>query len=182
MAERAPHADDPEIVIRRTQPDDAAAFAAVLAGPRAVWGTMQLPFPSTIQWRERLESNPDSLVSLAACVGDPGGDVVGSIALMGIEAPRQRHVASLGMAVRDDWQGRGVGTKLMAAVLDLADNWLQVTRVELSVFPDNEPAVRLYTASGFEVEGTSRQAVFRDGEYIDILQMARLHPRLAAEA
>ena len=67
-----------------------------------------------------------------------------------------RHVGSIGMAVRDDWQGRGVGTALMEAALDLADNWLNLTRVELSVYVDNAPAIALYEKFGFEVEGTHR--------------------------
>ena len=50
---------------------------------------------------------------------------------------RRRHVGCLGMAVRDDLQGRGVGTALMEAALDLADNWLGLTRVELQVYTDN---------------------------------------------
>jgi L-phenylalanine/L-methionine N-acetyltransferase len=43
------------------------------------------------------------------------------------------------MAVRDDWQGRGIGTALMEAALDLADNWLDLTRVELSVYTPTTP-------------------------------------------
>lgn len=174
-------ADGRTIVVRRTQPGDAEAFAATLAGSRAVWGTMQLPFPSAAEWRQKLESNGDEVMSLVACVGEAHGEVVGNLALLPEQHPRRRHVASLGMAVRDDWQGRGVGTVLLAAAMDLADNWVQVTRVELDVYPDNEPAVRLYTAFGFEVEGTARGAVFRDGEYVDILKMARIHPRLTSE-
>jgi GNAT superfamily N-acetyltransferase len=48
-----------------------------------------------------------------------------------------RHVGSIGMAVRDDWQGKGVGTALMEAALDLADNWLNLTRIELRVYTNN---------------------------------------------
>ncbi len=51
--------------------------------------------------------------------------------------PRRRHVGEIGMAVRDDLQGRGVGTALMRAALDLADNWLDLARVELTVYTDN---------------------------------------------
>jgi GNAT superfamily N-acetyltransferase len=50
---------------------------------------------------------------------------------------RMRHVGSMGMAVRDDWQGKGVGTALMEAALDLADNWLNLTRIEVTVYVDN---------------------------------------------
>ena len=37
------------------------------------------------------------------------------------------------MAVRDDWQGRGIGSALMSAAIDRADNWMNVLRIELTV-------------------------------------------------
>jgi putative acetyltransferase len=88
--------------------------------------------------------------------------------------PRIRHAGSLGMAVRDDWQGKGVGTALMGAALDLADNWLNLRRIELSVYVDNSAAVALYKRFGFEIEGTHRRYAFRDGEYVDAYSMARI--------
>ena len=78
------------------------------------------------------------------------------------------------MAVRDDWQGKGVGSALMEAALDLADNWLNLTRLELTVFADNVPAIRLYEKFGFTAEGTLRQYALRDGQYQDCLIMARI--------
>ncbi len=57
------------------------------------------------------------------------------------------------MYEHDQWQGRGVGRALMEAAVDLADNWLSLTRLELTVFADNAPAIRLYERVGFEVEG-----------------------------
>jgi putative acetyltransferase len=85
-----------------------------------------------------------------------------------------RHVGSIGMAVRDDWQGKGVGTALMEAALDLADNWLNLTRIELRVYVDNSAAVALYKNFGFEIEGTHRRLAFRNGEYVDAYSMARI--------
>jgi putative acetyltransferase len=78
------------------------------------------------------------------------------------------------MAVRDDLQGRGVGTALLEAALDLADNWLGLTRLELSVYVDNAAGVDLYKKVGFEVEGTHRRFAFRDGEFVDAYSMARV--------
>jgi L-phenylalanine/L-methionine N-acetyltransferase len=63
---------------------------------------------------------------------------------------------------------------LMDAMIDLADNWLNLRRIELTVYADNEPAVRLYQKFGFEVEGTLRNYAFRDGQLIDALSMARV--------
>ena len=67
-----------------------------------------------------------------------------------------------------------VGGALMRAILDLADNWLNLTRLELEVYADNEAAIHLYERFGFEVEGTLRRHAFRDGEYIDSKVMGRL--------
>ena len=80
------------------------------------------------------------------------------------------------MSVHDEWQGKGIGKSLMDAGLDLADNWLNLTRLELEVYTDNEPAIRLYERFGFEREGRLRQHAFRDGRYVDSYMMARLRP------
>jgi L-phenylalanine/L-methionine N-acetyltransferase len=160
------------ITIRRTEPTDYEAIAKVLGGPRAVWGTLQLPFPSVETWRKRLAEPPAGLYGLVACVE---GEVVGQLGLHTYpDHPRRRHVGRIGMAVRDDWQGKGVGTALMQGAVDLADKWLNLERLELDVFTDNEPAVRLYKEFGFVVEGTMRRFAFRDGHYADTYMMARL--------
>jgi len=78
------------------------------------------------------------------------------------------------MAVRDDWQGMGVGTHLLRTALDLADNWLNLTRVELTVYTDNAAGIALYEKFGFETEGTHRRYAFRDGGFVDAYSMARL--------
>ena len=112
---------------------------------------------------------------LVACVE---GEVVGNLGLETFpNRPRVRHAGSLGMAVRDDWQGKGVGTMLMRAALDLADNWLNLTRIELTVYVDNSSAVALYKRFGFEIEGTHRRYAFRDGGFVDAYSMARLRDR-----
>jgi putative acetyltransferase len=102
--------------------------------------------------------------------------VVGQIGLQTFpHRPRRRHVGDVGMMVRDDWQGKGIGTALMQAIVDLADKWLNLARLELGVFPDNAPAIRLYKKFGFQVEGTQVAYAFRDGQYVDTLMMARVH-------
>ncbi|OYU98728.1 MAG: hypothetical protein CFE45_15385 [Burkholderiales bacterium PBB5] len=92
-------------------------------------------------------------------------------------ALRRRHAMSLGISVAAQAQGQRVGTALMAALCDYADQWAQVLRIELSVFADNARAIGLYQRFGFEREGLHRGYALRDGHYADVLSMARLHPR-----
>jgi len=160
------------IQIRQTEPDDYMAVWQVYAGPRAIWGTMQVPFPSVERWRKKLAEPPPGLFSLVACVE---AEIVGQASLHTFpNTPRRRHVGAIGMAVRDDWQGKGVGTALMQAVVDLADNWLNLTRLELEVYTDNAAAVHLYKKFGYQIEGTLVDFAFRDGQYVDAYHMARL--------
>ncbi len=160
------------IIVRHTEPGDAEAIANIFSGPKAIWGTLQIPYPSIEMWRRRLAEPPEGLYSLVACAD---GQVVGNLGLhTNPNRPRRRHVGSIGMAVRDDWQGKGVGTTLMQAGIDLADKWLNLSRLELEVYVDNEPAIRLYKKFGFQIEGTGVKADYRDGEYVDIYMMARL--------
>jgi putative acetyltransferase len=162
--------------IRHAVPDDYAGVTRLFEGPKAVWGTLQVPFPSPEVWRQRLAAPEIGLVLLVACERDDQ-DVVGMLGIhTNSSQPRRKHAASIGMTVRDNRQGRGIGTALLKAALELADGWLNLTRLELQVWTDNEPAVRLYRKFDFEVEGTLRQYALREGKLIDAFAMSRLHP------
>jgi L-phenylalanine/L-methionine N-acetyltransferase len=162
----------PHVSVRHAEPDDYEAVHRIMSGPRAAAGTLQLPLQPAEAWRKRLAEPPEGLFLLVACAE---GEVVGNLGLeTSPKRPRMWHVGSIGMAVRDDWQGKGVGTALMRAALDLADNWLNLTRIELRVYVDNPAAVALYEKFGFEIEGTHRRLAFRNGEYVDAYSMARI--------
>lgn len=164
-----------EITVRHAEPGDYEALHRIMCGPKAAAGTLQLPLQSAEVWRKRLAEPPEGVFMLVACVD---GEVIGNL---GLEThpnrPRLRHAGAIGMAVRDDWQGKGVGTALMRRALDLADNWLNLSRVELTVYVDNAAGIALYEKFGFDMEGTHRRYAFRDGEYVDAYSMARLKDR-----
>jgi putative acetyltransferase len=174
-----------DLRIRRAEPEDYAAVAATMATPRAYAGTLQLPLPSLDQWRERLaKTDPDRFAIVAEVRSTAAGaetwEIVGNLGLFPTSSSgslRRRHAAGIGMSVRDDWQGRGIGDALMRTALDRADKWMQVLRIELTVYTDNAAAVALYRRHGFVVEGTHRAYALRDGVFVDAYAMARLHPR-----
>ena len=153
-----------DLVIRRCELEDYKAVHLVYSSPRAMAETLGVPYASEEAWREELATERDDNFSMVACVR---GEVVGHLALSVYMNPRTRHSGHFGIAVRDDWQGKGVGTRLVEACLDLADNWLGLTRLDLSVYTDNAPAIALYEKFGFVVEGTHRRFALRNGEYVD---------------
>lgn len=161
----------PSIVIRRAEPGDHPAVRRIYDAPLAQADTLQLPFPSLELWRARMQPVDPNAHLLVA---EADGELVGQVGLYVSGNARRRHVADLGMGVRDDWRGRGVGSAMLQAVLDLADGWLQLRRIELQVYAENAPAIALYARHGFVEEGHHRDFAFRDGRYVDAVSMARI--------
>lgn len=157
--------------LRAARHDDAVGLCAIRNLPGVRWGTLALPFG-------RVEASETYLAKLGpnnhVIVAEAEGVPIGSASLDRF-AGRRAHAAGLGMMVADPWQGKGVGTALIGALTDLADNWLGLRRIELSVFADNTRAIALYGKFGFVEEGRQRAYALRDGLLVDSLLMARLH-------
>ena len=160
-----------DIAIRKAEPSDAEAIWKCYTAPLVVRNTLQLPYRSLESVHELLNKSREGDHILVAVIN---GEFAGVIGLHTSSRPRVNHRAEIGMMVRDDWQGKGIGTAMMGAMIDLADKWLNLTRLELTVFTDNEPAISLYRKFGFEIEGTLRKFGFRDGEFVDAYTMARV--------
>lgn len=168
--------DGQSIIIRPMRLDDAESFTEMMASPEVCWGTLQMPHTPLERRREWLTSSLTTRTNTLICA-EVDGVVVGNLGLHGYHGRRQ-HVASLGMSVHVDWHGQQIGSALVAEALWMADQWLGIRRIELTVFPDNPPAVRLYEKFGFVTEGIAIDFAFRDGRFVDALQMARINPRV----
>lgn len=167
-----------DIRIRALTPDDIETLHEISQEPAVMGSTLQVPYRRLAHYAEQLERHLASphVTSLVADSGD-GTEVLGSLGLLRSgDNPRRAHAAGIGMGVRTSAQRRGVGTALMQACVDHADRWLGLRRLELEVYADNEPALRLYRRFGFEEEGLLRRYALRDGAWIDAIPMARLHP------
>jgi L-phenylalanine/L-methionine N-acetyltransferase len=160
-----------KVTVRHAEVGDAEAFHRIMTAPRVVAGTLQLPLQTVERARRFLAELPEGSYVLVAVAE---GEVVGNLDLrVHPDRPRRRHVGEIGVAVHDDWQRQGIGTALMEAALDLADNWLDSERIELNVYADNAAGRALDEKFGFEIEGTHRRYAFREGRYVDAYSMAR---------
>jgi putative acetyltransferase len=165
------------ISVRRARVTDAAAIAAMMDDPGVYPGLMQMPYASEEAHRERLADGLAPGKADVLLVAERAGELVGSCGMHPVGAsPRRRHVMMLGMSVRADAQGQGVGSALMHAMCDVADRWIGLLRLELTVYVDNERAIALYRRFGFAIEGRHRGYVLRDGVFVDAFAMARVHP------
>ena len=161
------------IEIRPARPEDAGALVALGS---AVGREPEAWLLSSDRWRsvgdERrylraLKRHPDAAVFVA----DDDGAIVGRLSVARDPHVASRHVADLGLIVAASHRRRGLGR----ALLEQAVAWARasgVTKLELHVFPWNEPALALYDAFGFEREGFRRRHYRRGGEEVDAILMA----------
>ena len=156
-----------ELVIRPVRPEDAPLVHDIRLQREVVRFTTAMPSERASGWVGQLGPNDHVMVA------ELEGRVVG-LAGLHVRDGKRRHVGFVGMMVHDQFAGRGIGARLLTTLLELADGWLNLTRVELDTMADNERGLRLYRKLGFVEEGRQRNAYFRDGAYVDALLMARL--------
>ena len=161
------------IRVRRAEPSDATALvrlAEAVGREEGRWILATEGWRSIGDERRYLKTvlrHPDAAVFVA----DDDGDVVGRISLSRDPHPASRHVADLGLMVAASHRGQGIGTML----LEEAVSWSrmsEIRKLELHVFPWNEPALRLYESFGFQREGYRKAHYARDGEFVDAILMA----------
>lgn len=161
-----------EVTVRAFEMADWEDVAELYLAPNCCWGTLQLPYQSRDDIKKRLETPRSDRYRLVAILNETQ-KIVGLLNLHTNQG-RRAHVGGIGMFVHDDYQNQGIGSKLMEAMLDLAENWLNLKRIELTVYTDNAPAIHLYEKYGFAIEGTMRKYALRDSQYVDVHAMAKI--------
>jgi L-amino acid N-acyltransferase YncA len=74
-------------------------------------------------------------------------------------------------------QGRGVGRRLLAALLASAEQG-GIWTVQTGIFPENQASVRLHQACGFRLVGVRERLGRLDGRWRDVLLLERRSPRI----
>jgi RimJ/RimL family protein N-acetyltransferase len=161
------------IRVRRAEPSDAQALVNLAD---AVGREAERWILSSEGWRsigderrylKTVQRHPDAAVFVA----EDDGVVVGRLSVARDPHPASRHVADVGLMVAASHRGRGIGRML----LDEAVSWArmsEIRKLELHVFPWNEPALKLYESFGFEREGYRKRHYARDDELVDAILMA----------
>lgn len=166
---------DADLATRHVQESDMEAISRILQADHVIRGTMRLPLDAPARLAQRMAETPGTL----KIVAERKGEVAGlSVLVTYPSVPRHWHCAEIDLvATHPDHRGHGVGRLLMERMIDLADNWLQISRLSLIVWAGNSRAIDLYSSLGFGIEGTMPGYVYLDGGYEDAHMMGRLKPR-----
>jgi RimJ/RimL family protein N-acetyltransferase len=85
--------------------------------------------------------------------------------------------ALVGLRIGDEAnRGQGYGSDALRLTVNYCWNHLNLSRIEMAVFESNQRAIKLYSTFGFAVEGVQRQALFIDGQWLNVVLMGLLHP------
>lgn len=161
------------ILIRPVELADVRAIHRIHQQQTVMPYILSLPSDRIAQMEDRYRGLPPNHYEFVA---EQDGEVVGHAALIRQTRARLSHSGLFYIAVDSACHGQGIGTALITKILDLADNWLMLERVELGVLATNPRAKALYERLGFTVEGVKKGAIRSAGQYVDEILMARLRP------
>jgi len=107
-------------------------------------------------------------------VAEVDGQVVGWGSLNPFNPrPAYDHVADFSLYVARDSRGRGVGRRLLAALIARART-LGYHKIVLSAFPWNASGMTIYRQAGFREVGTYREQGLLDGQWVDTVIMEKI--------
>lgn len=158
------------LLVRPAVPADAEALVMLgrdVASEQELWLTYDRSRGDERRNLRGVRRDPN----VAIFVAETPAGIAGRLSIARKADPYGNHVAEVGLMVASDQRRRGIGSALM----DEAIKWARasgITKVELEVFPHNEPAIALYRKLGFEEEGRRRRRYLIGGHYVDVLLMA----------
>jgi RimJ/RimL family protein N-acetyltransferase len=100
-------------------------------------------------------------------------EIIGLVQLLNVHAVFRSVELTIRIAHKEN-RGHGAGSEAVSLATEFAFRDLNLQRLYLHVFADNEIAVRAYEKAGLEQEGRLRKAAFVDGRWRDVLVMAIL--------
>ena len=85
---------------------------------------------------------------------------------------------NLGYSISADYEGRGLMTEIVAAVVDYAFETLALHRVMANFMPENHRSGAVLERLGFEREGLARSYLKIDGQWRDHVLTAKVNDKL----
>ncbi len=163
------------VTLRRHRPENLPHVIRWYRDPELARLTRYQTRPMAVEeiesfFRNRLLSSE----ALAYAIHERGSErLIGVTTFSALDPDNGSALFHITIGEADVW-GQGYGTEAVELMLGHAFERLGLHRIGLSVFAFNHRAIRAYEKAGFRVEGRLREAVWRDGQWWDEVQMGIL--------
>jgi RimJ/RimL family protein N-acetyltransferase len=158
-----------KVRLRSIERDDLPRFVEWFSDPEVRRHLLlYLPFSLAQEerWFENLLGRLERQTDVLLAIETADGVHIGNLGLHSIDWKNRS--AELGIAIGEKaYWGQGYGTDAIRTLLGLAFREMNLHRIFLRVDTDNARGIRCYEKAGFRREGTSRDAVFKEGAYHD---------------
>ncbi len=167
----------PGMRLRAIEKEDLPLFVAWLNDPEVsenLFTVIPLSLASEEQWYQHiLERQPEARPLVIEIPQGEGWQPIGVTGLEGIDWINRSAELGLFIGVKSLWQ-KGYGQKTLRLLLKHGFETLNLNRIYLRVFEKNQRGIHAYEKTGFVREGRLRQAMYRNGNYLDVLLMSVL--------
>lgn len=160
------------LTIRAASPDDSMAYETFMSNIFAenldtLCPRVQQPTPEQVHTWMSSHTGESSVVLFATCEEQ----LLGTLILSRFARPNMDHTVGLGLNVRADSRGKGVGRALLKAGIAWFEQAAAIERIELEVMSHNASALHLYWTFGFAQEGRKIGAIKKGNQYLDLIVM-----------
>jgi len=164
------------VSIRSYSPNDLEALVSYANNPRvAAHLRDRFPYPYTLEDGLEWLAAADQQDPEANFVIATETELIGTIGLnLGDDV--YRHSGEVGYWIAEPFWGRGIATRTLKEFTEWGFAEFDLLRIFAHVFADNVASARVLEKAGYELEGTMRQAVVKNGKVMDQLIYARLSP------
>lgn len=164
------------ITIRPVEVKDARGINMLRRENGIIQTTLGLPSERVMIQENFLLDTPDHIHTFVAISTENNEEEVVGWASMNMEKnQRKRHSASLALLIHPKYQEHELSYQLLEMLIDLADNWLLLKRLEMTLLSGNMKVQQLYEQFGFVQEGIKKNSIISNGKYCDEVCMARLN-------
>jgi len=163
--------------LRAIEREDLAFFVEWLNDPEVTAGLIQvlpLSMAQEEEWFNEILKRPDYEKPLAIeILQDLEWKLVGDLGFFNVNMRVRSAELGIFIGEKGRWD-QGIGTEAVRLMLMNGFDTLNLNRISLEVFENNLRAIHVYEKVGFTTEGLKRQAMYKDGEYLNVLIMSIL--------
>jgi RimJ/RimL family protein N-acetyltransferase len=150
-----------EVELRTIEREDLEFLQEMITDP-AVWQGFGAPGPRNYEEMADRFEEQNTGTALVIC---HNGEPVGRVRLVDIDENWGN--AELTCLVAPRAQGEGIATEASRLLVDYGFDYLPVNKITARTFESNDASQHVLEKLGFEREGTLREHVYHQGEYLD---------------